>query len=370
MSNMWENIHKRTFIIAEAGKNFIQTEDDRPVAEYLENAKELVREAAAAGADAIKFQIHRVEDEQLDINVTSEHFTGSDRYNWVTRNTKATPTEEFWKPLKAYCDEQGIVFFATPMSREAARVVYEDVGQDLWKIGSGDILDFVMLDYIRNTDTPIVFSSGMSTLEETQKTLAFLKEKNDKLILLHCVSKYPCPANELNLGTIAHYKDLFDTTIGFSDHSIGTIQDLYAVAFGVQVIEKHFSMSRDLWGSDHKVSMTPAELKELVDGVRAVEGNEAKLTELRKEAEEAGAVGTKEKSLQEGEKKFRPLFRKSLMFGRDIAAGETITKDMLYAMRPQAYAVGLPSEEYESIIGKTLTQAVKKYDPVTRDITS
>src|SRR3989338_5902082 len=99
------------FIAADIGKNFIQTEAERPVSEYLENAKALVRAAKEAGADAVKFQTHNVTDEQLAVEVISPHFKGSDRLSWVTRNTKATPLEEFWNPLKAYCDEIGIVFF-------------------------------------------------------------------------------------------------------------------------------------------------------------------------------------------------------------------------------------------------------------------
>ena len=100
MQNFWEKIEKGTFIIAEAGKNFIQSQEERSVEEYLKNAMQLVDEAAAAGADAIKFQTHTVEDEQLNIEVVSPHFKGSDRYRWVTRNTNSTPVETFWKPLK------------------------------------------------------------------------------------------------------------------------------------------------------------------------------------------------------------------------------------------------------------------------------
>src|SRR3989338_11093256 len=109
---IWDKINERVFVIAEIGKNFIQTEEERPVSEYLENAKALVKAAKEAGADAVKFQTHHVEDEQLNINVVSPHFKGSDRYSWVSRNTEATPRNEFWKPLKAYCDEIGIIFFS------------------------------------------------------------------------------------------------------------------------------------------------------------------------------------------------------------------------------------------------------------------
>lgn len=373
---IWEKLQKGVFIIAEAGKNFIQTEEDRPVEEYLKNAMQLVDEAAQAGADAIKFQTHNVEDEQLNINVVSPHFKGSDRYRWVTRNQKATPVNEFWKPLKAHCDKRGIIFFSTPMSRGAAKIL-DEVGVNLWKIGSGDILDFVTLDYIRNSGKPIIISSGMSTLEEVEKAVSFLKEKNKRVALLHCVSKYPCPPEELHLKTIDLYKEKFsakggfasggDMPIGFSDHSVGIEPDLVAVAMGATILEKHFSMSRTLWGSDHKVSMTPQELSDLVNGVKKVlENSEEKKKVLESDFAKRG-MGAKAKVLQEGEAVFRPLFRKSLMAGQDIPAGTVLKPEMLYAMRPQQYAGGLPSEKYEEVLGKKTTKTLKKYDPITFD---
>ncbi len=363
---IWDKMVNGVFVIAEAGKNFMHTEEERSVAEYLVNAKQLVDEAIAGGADAIKFQTHQVEDEQMNLDVTSPHFKGSDRYSWVTRNTNATPKEEFWKPLKAYCDEKGIIFMSTPMSRDAAKLL-DEVGVNVWKIGSGDILDFVALDYIRNTGKPIIFSTGMSTLEEADKALAFIKEKNDKVCILHCVSKYPCPPEELRLGTLQTYKEHFNQPIGFSDHSIGLEPDMVAVAAGATVIEKHFSMSRELWGADHKVSMTPQELKDLVKGIDEILAGDEKRAEILATDYAKAALSESEKTLQDGEAVFRPLFRKALMAGQDIPAGTTITSDMLYAMRPQGFLSGLPSEEYSNVIGKTLTADLKRFDPITQE---
>jgi sialic acid synthase SpsE len=463
MPNIWEKINgnpstssgnKRVFVIAEIGKNFIQTKEEKSVEEYLENAKKLVDAAAASGADAVKFQTHNVEDEQLNIDITSPHFKGVDRYSWVKRNSEATPVDKFWKPLKKYCDERRIIFFSTPMSRGAAKILNEEVGMDLWKIGSGDILDFVMLDYLRQTGKPIIISSGMSTLEEVGKAISFLKRdssvylpqaapkatraalrmtekiprpsatpfrkggieiaasktpRNDGIILLHCVSKYPCPVEDLRLGTMEILEKKFGLPIGFSDHSIGIESSLVAVAMGAKVIEKHFSLSREFWGSDHKVSMTPAELKQMVEGIRKIENDPAerervlgtefagraigkiprsdnyRTTPFKKGGIEIvpissrilDKVGTASKTprndesvkvLQEGEAVFRPLFRKSLMAARDIKAGEVITAEMLYAMRPQQYANGLPSEQYEDVIGKKISRDLKKFEPITWEV--
>lgn len=366
-TEIWDQIQKRVFIIAEIGKNFIQTEVERPVAEYLENAKVLVKAAKDAGADAVKFQTHNVEDEQLNIHVVSPHFKGADRYSWLTRNTNATPLDDFWKPLKQYCDEVGITFFSTPMSRGAAKKLTE-VGVPLWKVGSGDILDFVTLDYLTSTGKPIILSSGMSTLEEIDKSIDFLKRRNAKIVLLHCVSKYPCPPEDLNLATIGFLKERYQIPVGFSDHSIGIDSALAGVALGAEVIEKHFSFGRDLWGADHKVSMTPDELKALVTGIRELESNPAKKAEyLEKDIVKAG-MGSGAKVLQEDEAVFRPYFRKSLMAGQNIPAGAVITAEMLYAMRPQAHAGGLPSEEYERVLGRTTAKALKKFDPITNEV--
>ena len=365
--NVLDRIISNVFVVAEIGKNFIQTEEERPVAEYLENAKALVRAAKESGADAVKFQTHHVEDEQLNLpDVVSPHFRGADRYSWVTRNTEATPLDAFWRPLQAYCDELGILFHSTPMSRGAAEKLQE-IDVPFWKVGSGDILDFVTLDYLARTGKPIIMSSGMSTLEELDQAIDFLKRRNAPVILLHCVSRYPCPPEHLNLATIGFLRERYGIPVGFSDHSIGVDSALAAVALGAQVIEKHFSFSRDLWGADHKVSMTPEELSVLVTGIREIEQHpNLREAYLGKDIVKAG-MGRAGKVLQEDEAVFRPYFRKSLMAGRDIPPGTPITADMLYAMRPQAYAGGLPSEEYEAVIGRRTVRSLRRFEPVTRE---
>ncbi len=338
------------FVIAEIGKNFIQTKEDQPWQEYLDNAKALVLAAKEAGADAVKFQTHIFEDEQMNVDVVSPHFKGADRYSWVKRNTEATPIE-FWQQLKSFCDEQGIIFFSTPMSRKAAMML-ESINVPLWKVGSGDILDFVTLDYITKTKKPIIISSGMSTLEELDLSLDFLKTRQADIVLMHCVSKYPCPPEELNLQTISFLQKRFQVLVGFSDHSLGHDSVLAAVQLGAVVIEKHFSFDRTLFGADHKVSMTPAEFKAMVDDIKA--GKKSTIENYGKEI----------KMLQEDESVFRPYFRKALVAGRDIKAGEILKAEDIYAMRPGGYIDGLPSEQFEKILGMKVIKDLKKYDPI------
>lgn len=348
------------FVIVDIGKNFIQTEDERPVKEYLKNAKELIDVAVVGGADAVKFQTHEIEDEQLNIDVTSPHFKGSDRVSWITRNMSATPLEDFWKPLKEYCDKKGIIFFSTPMSRKAAQKL-DKVGVPMWKVGSGDVQDYVTLDFLIETGKPIIISSGMVSLKELDEVIKYISGKNSPLVVLYCISQYPCPLEYFNLGTIEYLTEKYPNVVfGFSDHSVGDhTVDLAAIKLGAKVIEKHFSLSRDLWGADHKVSMTPEELKAMVTAIRNKE---------YETVDEKPYYGTKDKELEGANNKFRPYFNKALMAGAEIPKGTTLTKEMIFAMRPTMYAGGLPAERFYEIVGKKVTRDLKKYDPITKDI--
>ncbi len=347
------------FVIAEIGKNFIQTQEDRPIAEYLENAKALVKAAKGAGADAVKFQTHELEDEQLDISVVSPHFKGADRVSWITRNMKATPLEEFWAPLKRYCDEIGITFFSTPMSRKAAQKL-ERVGVPFWKVGSGDVQDYAMLDFMFSTRKPIVISTGMVSLAELDDVVRHIRGNGTGLTVLYCISQYPAPKEYFNLATIEHLAGKYpDVTIGFSDHSLGHEVALAAAKLGAKVIEKHFSFSRDLWGADHKVSMTPEEMKAMIELIRSGGYRDVDPTPY---------YGSPQKELEGADNKFRPYFNKSLMAGADIPAGTSLTKEMIFAMRPRMYAKGLPSERFPDVVGRRVKRPLKKYDPLTEDV--
>jgi len=347
------------FVIAEIGKNFIQTEKDRPVEEYLENAKKLVDAAVEAGADAVKFQTHCIIDEQLDVNVVSPHFRGADRYSWIMRNEKATPLAEFWLPLKRYCDKKGIIFFSTPMSRKAAEKL-DKIGVPFWKVGSGDAQDYATLDFMIETKKPIIISTGMVGLKELDEVIRHITGKGSPMAVLYCVSQYPAPPEYFNLSTIEYLKEKYpNVVIGFSDHSLGDEISLAAVRLGAKIIEKHFSFSCELWGADHKVSMTPEEFKKMVDKIRGKE---------YKNIDSKPYYGTKEKELEGANNKFRPYFNKSLMAGKDIPAGTILTKDMIYAMRPKMYAGGLDANRFYDVIGKKTTKNIKRYEPIAKDI--
>ena len=357
-NNVFE-VGDRPFFIAEIGKNFIQSEEEKSVDEYLNNAKALVKAAKESGADAVKFQTHVREDEVLNIDFTSPHFNGSDRYSWVGRNEAATPVETFWQPLKAYCDEIDIAFFSTPMSRKAAELL-NDIGVPFWKVGSGDVEDYVLMDYLIETGKPIIISTGMVSLTELDEVVNYITSKGSPLIVLYCVSKYPCPPQDFNLGTIENFIEKYpQVTIGFSDHSITHDAVKGSLKLGAKVVEKHFSFDRELWGSDHKASITPGEFKEMVEIAESKSYMDFDGTDF---------YGDKSRELEGADNQFRPYFNKALMAGMDIPAGTIVTEAMVYAMRPVSLAGGLPANRLHDVIGREVNKDIKKFDPVTVEL--
>jgi sialic acid synthase SpsE len=346
---------EETYIVAEIGKGFIQSADDRPVSEYLANAIALVDAAAEAGADAVKFQTHEVTDEQAPVPVVSPHFDGADRFAWVSRNTRATPVAGFWQPLIAHCQRRRITCFTTPMSRGAARKLAA-FDLPLWKVGSGDLLDYVLLDYLAQTRTPIIVSTGMGSLAEVDATVAFLAQRDATIGILYCISHYPAPDSSFNLASIELLQHKYpQATIGFSDHSIGSDIALAAIRVGARVVEKHFSFARDLWGSDHKVSMTPGELKALVDAVRSG---------ASRDVDPSPWYGQRDRELEGAHNEFRPYFFKTLVAACDMPAGTILTPDAVWAMRPRMHLAGLPSDSYPAVIGKSLSRSVRALEPL------
>jgi len=345
------------FVIAEIGKNFIQSKEEVSMDEYLSNAKKLIDAAVKAGADAVKFQTHEVEDEQAVISITSPHFKGIDRHTWVSWNTRITPLE-FWKELKNYADAKDILFFSTPMSRKAA-IKLESLDVPFWKIGSGDVEDYVLLDYIAETKKPVIISTGMVGKKELERVVVYLQKRSVPLVVLYCVSKYPCSPKDFNLASIEYLKEKYpDIVVGFSDHNVSSHEvDLAAVKLGARVIEKHFSFDRNFWGSDHKASITPPEMEAMIKDLRKGKYESVDHTKF---------YGNKRKDFEGAKNQFREYFKKTLVASVDAKKGDIITKDMIYALRPQKHLKGLPSNHYHKIIGKKIKKDIKKYEPINK----
>jgi len=343
-------------IVFEIGKNFVTTKKEQPTEVLLKEVRKLIDSAKDCGAKIVKFQVHSVEDEiHPNINITSPHFD-QDRYTWVKRNSY---NAEFWWAVKAYCQAVGVEFLATPMSRGAAELLNEEVGVERWKIGSGDILDFPMLDYIRDTGRPIILSSGMSTLEELRMSYEYLKEKTDDITILHCVSQYPCPRERLNLNTIPFLKKEFpEARIGFSDHSNDPISAPIAVALGAEIVEKHFTLDKNAWGPDHITSIDSEQMKWMVDKINRTSENKFKPYKFEV------ILGKEGKFINGVEETFRPIFRKGLYAAYDIKKNQMFESEMLMSLRPQDVNAE-PSWKYPEFLGTFADRDFKKYEAIT-----
>jgi len=244
-------------IVAEIGKNFIVDEEPATIQANITKAKRLIIEAQKSGADTVKFQAHTFKDEHKKRSM--------ERWAWIKRNEKATP-EVFWSAIAGYCKEKRIGFLVTPMSKLAAMKVNPFV--ERFKIGSADIVDEELLKYVYSTRKPVILSTGMSKMLHITKAL---RSAHNKVTLMHCVSMYPTPDLKVNLNTIPYLREQFKIPVGYSDHSLSLDIPALAVAMGVPIIEKHFTLNRDGFGPDHKISLRPIEFKEMVANIRRVE---------------------------------------------------------------------------------------------------
>ena len=312
------------FIIAEAGINH---NGDEQV------AAELVAAAAAAGADAIKFQTHFPEHEMLRGGETAA-YVGESLFDLLTRTALS---REAHHALRDLAHRNGIIFLSTPFSREAADFL-ETLGVPAFKTGSGELTNLPLQRHIARKHKPMIISTGMSTPEEIDRTVQTVRAEATTFALMHCTSTYPTPYEHVQLGCIGWLQNLYGVPVGFSDHTLGSYMAFAAVANGASLFEKHFTLSRSLPGPDQQGSMEPDELKDLVQGIRAVE-------------RARGAT----KAIQPGEHDVRHMAHHSVVSIRDIAAGATIGPDDVWAKRP---GTGIPARQLTEIIGRTAKRAI------------
>jgi len=258
-------------IIAEAGKNFIdfKWQDSKPedlVEICFFNALKLASAAKKAGADIVKFQTHVLEDEK--------EFRDKSRWDWIKFNEEVTPLNKFWEPLKEFCDAIGIELLTTPMSKLAAQKINHLVKR--WKIGSGNVTDIKLFEFIARTKKPVILSTGMSTQKQVEKALKILK--NNEITLTYCKSIYPCPVDKIDIGIITkignHFKRTFKNVkkIGFSDHTMEITTPLKVmVETNIDLVEKHFTLNKEAHGPDHFFSLEPDEFKKMVRLIRDYE---------------------------------------------------------------------------------------------------
>lgn len=336
------------FIIAEAGVNHNGK---------TAFAKRLIDVAAKAGADAIKFQTFNP-DTLVTKSAKKAKYQISSRYPSSGRRggeTQYAMLKRLMLPrgihakLKRYTEKKGLIFLSTPFS-ESDALFLRKLGVPALKIASSDANNLPLLSTLAKWKLPIILSTGMTDMREVREAAQTVKMAgNAKLILLHCTTNYPTPFSEANLLAIETLRREFNLPVGFSDHTRGSEAAIAAVALGASVIEKHFTLDRNLPGPDHKASLLPDELCDFVTKIRHIET----------------ALGTGEKIPSASERKNAEVSRKSIVAARDIRRGERLTSDNLAIKRP---GTGLLPRELNKIVDSRATHdivadtLITKYD--------
>lgn len=321
-------------IIAEAGVNHNGD---------IELAKKLCKAAKDAGADVVKFQTW-ITEKIITENVEQAEYqaenTGNDQSQYNMLKALELTYDDF-RVIKNYCDDIGIQFASTADEQDSLDFLVE-LGIPFIKVGSGDIGNISYLRYIGSKGIPIILSTGMSTLSDVEISLNALKEGGaTDITLLHCTTNYPCPFDSVNLKAMDTLKNAFYLPIGYSDHTVGIEIPVAAVARGAQVIEKHFTLDRNMDGPDHIASTEPDEFKRMVEAIRNVEV----------------AMGTGVKTPMPEESKISKVVLKKIVARRTIPAGKIIGPDDICVKRND---VGLPANAWDIIIG---TRAAKDFVP-------
>ena len=308
------------FVVAEAGINHNGS---------FKLAKKMVDQAKKTGVDCIKFQTHITEKEMMKSNIKPGNISKKTLWN-IIKNSELSEEEE--RKIQKYCKQKKILFLSTPFSIEAVDRL-EKIKIPAYKIGSGELTNFPLLNRIAHTKKPVILSSGMSEINEIKNSVNFFKKRHIPLILLQTTSIYPSNYQDINLGVIEKFQRLFNIPIGLSDHSPGIYTSLGAVAKGACLIEKHFTLDKNLPGPDQKLSLDPKELSELVKGCKAV-----KL-----------ALGNSKKILP----KERPILkfaRESVVSITNISKGEIFSEKNITTKRPGTG--GIPASDFYKILGK------------------
>lgn len=318
-------IGRRALVIAEIGSNH---NGDFPT------ARRLVTEAAGAGADAVKFQVYRGErlvsaDVPAMSHVRGQHRTQQERF----KSLEFDPAQ--WRELADLARARGVLFLASVFDEASADLM--EALMPAFKIASGDLTHTPLLRHVAGKGKPVILSTGMADAEEIAEALAVLPR--DRVVLLHCVSRYPTPPEEVNLRAIPFLAQRFAVPVGYSDHTVGGAACIAAVALGATVIEKHFTFDRSQPLGDHKLSAEARELAEIVAAIR--------LTEQ--------ALGRFEKDPGAQERLMRTSLRRSLFTSRAIPAGERLTADCLMAVRP---GDGIPPTRVDEVVGRRARTAL------------
>lgn len=321
------------FIIAEAGVNHNGK---------LPLALRLIDAAARSGADAVKFQTYRPKQVVTATGQMAEYQkknTGKSESQLAMIKRFALP-ERFYGALRKRCRQKNILFLSTPHGSFDSVRFLETLNMPAYKFGSGDLTNIPLLEFTAKLNKPMIISTGMGTLTEIRDAIRAVKRAgNQKIVALHCTTNYPCPPEEVNLRSMQTMMRVLNVPIGYSDHTEGIEASVAAVTLGACLIEKHFTLDRDMPGPDQRTSLEPADLKEFVRRIRLL----------------PVLLGSAEKKPQASERRIAPLVRRSVVATRRIEAGERFTKNNLDLKRP---GTGLPPVYYTKILGRRARRTV------------
>jgi N-acetylneuraminate synthase len=297
---------------------------------------------ASTGVDAVKFQIHIADAESSSHEPFRVNFSFVDktRFDYWKRMEFSLAQ---WREVKKHCEERGVEFLASPFSVAAVEWL-EALNVKRYKIASGEITNYLLLEKIARTGKPVIMSSGMSDIAELEKAFHFFRDKHVDVSLLQCTTMYPTPPEKLGLNVILELKEKFQCAVGFSDHSGNPAACLAAFVSGAEILEFHSVFDRNMFGPDATSSLTINEIKSLVGDIRYLE--RAKANPVRKNEIESFETNKK-------------IFGKSLAVRSDLSAGHTITYNDLESKKPSGF--GVPAAEYTHVIGKKLKINLKKY---------
>lgn len=321
------------FVIAEAGVNHNGD---------FENAKKLVLAAKEAGVDAVKFQTFKTENlVTIDAKKAEYQEKATEQGTQFDMLKKLELTYDEFRELKRFCDNENIKFLSTAFDLDSIEFLHS-LGMDIWKIPSGEITNYPYIKKIAEYNEPIILSTGMADFDEIKVAKDLIKKYNDnELVILHCTTAYPTDFKDVNLKVMNKIKEEMGVNIGYSDHTIGIEVPIAATTLGATVIEKHFTLDKNMEGPDHSASLEPDELKEMVNSIRNIEI----------------ALGDGKKNISEIEKANKQDARKSIVAKTDIKKGEIFTENNLTIKRP---GTGISPMNWNEIIGTEAKRDYKK----------
>jgi len=303
---------------------------------------------AKTGATAIKFQTHIAAAESSIHEAFRVHFSKQDktRFDYWKRMEF---TQEQWIEIGEHCKDVGLEFISSPFSNAAVEIL-EKAKVDCYKIGSGEVTNFLLLKKVIDTKKPIIISSGMSSFEELDKTVSFLKQHQANFSILQCTTSYPTVPENYGFNVIEELKGRYGVPIGFSDHSATVAAGIAAVALGAEILEFHVVFDKKMFGPDVSSSLTLEEATTLVKGVNEV------VIALKNPVD---------KNSNDAFKEVKQIFEKSLAVNKNLLKGHVLTFDDLEAKKPKGY--GIDASEFENVVGKIVTKDLKQWDFLTKD---